>query len=288
MKTRGTDQDSCQGLTASTQPDSSGWIFRAEGDVERIEAYFSGIAFEPHTHDTYAIGWTLDGVQSFDYRGTARHSQPGRTVVLHPGEVHDGRAGTEKGFRYRVIYLEPALVQRALGGKALPFIEGGISSDPRLYAAAGALIADFRHGLDPLEFQDAVYDLAVALDAAAGKRRSRRKSLDYEATDRARQYIADHLDQAISLDDLERVSGRDRWKLSRDFRTLFGTSPYRYLILRRLDQARGMMLAGESLGGVAAACDFADQSHMTRHFKKAFGMTPKQWLETVQGSPLLH
>ena len=88
----------------------------------------------------------------------------------------------------------------------------------------------------------------------------------------------------MSLGDLERISGRDRWKLSRDFRTLFGTSPYRYLIMRRLDQARKRILDGESLAGVAADCDFADQSHMTRHFKKAYGMTPKRWLSSLRGS----
>lgn len=266
-----------QGLLASSDP--QGWIFRAAGAAERIEAFFSGVAFAPHCHDTYAIGWTLAGVQSFDYRGAARHSQPGRTVVLHPDEIHDGRAGTESGFRYRVIYLEPSVIQDALGWKSLPFIEGGISSDPRLYAATGRLIANYEEALEPMELQDAIYDLAVALDDAAGKVRSRRKSFDYQAAERARQYIADNLDQKISLDDLAQICGRDRFKLTRDFRALFGTSPYRYLIMRRLEQARDRMLRGEGLADTAAACDFADQSHMTRHFKKAFGLTPKRYLE---------
>lgn len=47
------------------------WVRLAQqpGKIERIEAYFSGHGYEPHRHDTYAIGRTLSGVQSFHYRG---------------------------------------------------------------------------------------------------------------------------------------------------------------------------------------------------------------------------
>lgn len=260
---------------------SNNWVIRAPGEAERIEAFFSDIAFTTHRHDTYAIGFTLGGVQSFDYRGAARHSQPGCTLVLHPDEQHDGRAGSEIGFRYRAAYVEPAMIQSALGGKPLPFIGGGISTDSRLCKATKRLLADLDHPLELLEYQDAVYDLAIALDMAAGQKQQTAINADYRATSRVQQYIADNLHQNITLDELEAVSGHDRWKLSRDFRTLYGTSPYRYLIMRRLDQARTLLLGGESMSTAAIACDFADQSHMIRHFKKTYGMTPKRWLSTL-------
>jgi DNA-binding NarL/FixJ family response regulator len=37
--------------------------------IERFEAFFSGVSFDPHRHDTYAIGRTLAGVHCFNYRG---------------------------------------------------------------------------------------------------------------------------------------------------------------------------------------------------------------------------
>jgi AraC-like DNA-binding protein len=103
------------------------------------------------------------------------------------------------------------------------------------------------------------------------------KPLDYCAAERAREFLIDHWDRHVSLVCLEQASGRDRWKLSRDFRALFGTSPYRYLLMRRLERARGMLAAGHAPADVAAACRFADQSHFTRHFRNAFGVTPGKW-----------
>ena len=248
-----------------------------------MEAFFSGAAYAPHRHDTYSLGITLGGVQSFSYRGSYHNSEVGRCFVLHPDELHDGQAGTEVGFRYRVAYIDPIDIQNVLGGKALPFIEGGISSDPRLLRAISALLSGFEHELDELEYQDGIYDLAMALQQVAGSdKQDNGNRHDYESAEMARDFIVSHLDQAISLDTLEQTTGRDRWKLSRDFRALFGTSPYRYLIMRRLDQVRGMMLNGSPAASAAFEAHFSDQSHMNRHFKKTYGLTPKQWLRTVR------
>ena len=61
----------------------------SSGGIERIEARFSGQGFAPHRHDTYAIGITLSGVQTFAYRG----GQPERAFDRRgrPGAVSPQR-----------------------------------------------------------------------------------------------------------------------------------------------------------------------------------------------------
>jgi AraC-like DNA-binding protein len=260
------------------------WVRRAEptAGVERIEAWFHGKAYAMHRHDTYAIGRTLAGVQSFSYRRSQRNSLPGNTMVLHPDEVHDGQAGTDEGFQYRMIYVEPAFFQDVLGGRALPFLEGGVTSDPRLAAATATLLQHVGHTLEPLEQSDALAELAHALAAVAGMPARRLKG-DFLAARRARDYLRANCARVVTLDELEVATGRDRWSLSHDFRMFYGTSPYRYLTMRRLDAARRLLLSGLSLAHAAAATGFADQSHMTRHFAKTFGLTPGRWLQVAGG-----
>ncbi len=255
------------------------WVLHGESPsrIERIEAYFSGHGYTPHRHDTYAIGRTLAGVQSFQYQKVLRHSLPGGTLVLHPDELHDGMAGTEAGFRYRMVYVEPVLIQQVLGGRPLPFIKGALSADTRLYQACEVFMQAMDCPLEVLQEQDALFDLAQALQAVAGKPRTRR-CFDYRAAERARDYIDSRQGAGVTLDGLERVSGRERWSLSRDFRVLYGTSPYRYVILRRLDLCRRLLRSGFALVDAALAAGFFDQSHMTRHFIACHGVPPARWL----------
>ncbi|WP_310312495.1 AraC family transcriptional regulator [Paraburkholderia terricola] len=260
------------------------WVHRAEPmeGIERIEAFFEGKAYALHRHDTYAIGRTLAGVQTFNYRRGMRHSLPGHTMVLHPDEPHDGQAGTGESFHYRMVYIEPALFQDVLGGRALPFIEGGVTTDVRLSMATETLLQQPSHRIEPLERHDALAELALALAAVSGTP-SPRAGGDFASARLARDYLHAHSQRVVTLEEIETATGRDRWSLSRDFRTFYGTSPYRYLTMRRLDAARAMMLRGVTLTDVAAAVGFADQSHMTRHFTKTYGMPPARWLQIAKG-----
>lgn len=262
---------------------SSDWVKHSKPlhNMERIEAYFSGHGYTPHRHDTYAIGETLSGVQSFQYRRAQRHSLPGTVLVLHPDELHDGHAGTEAGFRYRMAYIEPALIQQVLGGKPLPFIEGGLTHDPRLFRATRQLLRTLDQAMEPLEEDDVIYELAQALDQASG-RRINRKSLDFVAAERARAFIHASLDRVITLEELSLASERDRWSLSRDFRALYGTSPYRYMTQRRLERVKVMLISGQPLANAALAAGFFDQSHMTRQFIQAYGVSPGRWLKWLR------
>jgi AraC-like DNA-binding protein/quercetin dioxygenase-like cupin family protein len=257
------------------------WVVRAPGTLDRFDVLLHGAAFAPHRHDTYAICITLAGVQSFTYRGARRYSLPGQMVVLHPDEVHDGGAGGDGAFRYRVLYLEPAVLQLMLGGRPLPFVDGGVTADPRLKRALWPLLADPTRPLAELERDDALAKLALTLCAIADAD-ARPASFDYGAAQLARAYMDAHLDCDVTLANLEAAAGRDRWRLSRDFRAVFGTSPYRYLLLRRLDSARALLVSGHTIADAALACGFADQSHFTRRHKQAFGMTPNVWLSAMR------
>jgi AraC-like DNA-binding protein len=84
--------------------------------------------------------------------------------------------------------------------------------------------------------------------------------------------------------ELEAITGLTRYDLARQFRLMFGTSPYRYLLMRRLELARQQIHAGRPLADVAGETGFADQAHFTRAFKAAFGLTPARY-RTLRARP---
>jgi AraC-like DNA-binding protein len=245
----------------------------------------SSCAFEPHRHDTYAIGITTAGVQSFRYRGARRICLPGQLHVLHPDETHDGAAATDDGFGYRILYIAPELVREALGGGALPFVADPVQPVGPATRRLAALLVDVGEPIGELaraEIAAAVADGLLALSGRAGERPG---AIDLGAVGRVRDHLAAHARDQTPAATLEAIAGTDRFTLARHFRRAFGTSPDRYRTLRRLALARTAIERGEPLARAAADAGFADQSHMTRQFKRAYGLTPARWLALTGASP---
>ena len=272
-----------EGLERSCRQGGGSWIAsrRPVDGVELFSAWFTGAPYARHRHDTYAVGVTDGGIQVFDYRGSVHASRVGQVVVLYPDELHDGRAGTAEGFGYRIVYVEPTRLAEALQGLRggpgpLPFVSEAVSANPAL---ARAVEDAFRGPLDSLSADSIVVDLAEALLGAerGGARPAAVRRVDVAAVERARQLLDAERARTVHSSELESITGLTRYELARQFRTMLGTSPHRYLLMRRLALARDLIHAARALVDVACEAGFADQAHFTRVFRSAFGLTPARY-----------
>jgi len=275
-------QETLRGAVGSGLERSCDWIRAGAGapGLERAEAYFSEQAFELHRHDTYAVGITCSGVQAFRYRGARRIALPGQVHVLHPDELHDGGPDTPEGFRYRIVYVEPELIRRALDGAPLPFVADPVRDPALATAEIARLLADIDEPISELASAEIAASIADALQAMAGPPGSS-EPIALRNVELVREHLAAHANEQTPAAELERLAGLDRFSIARHFRRAFGTSPDRYRTMRRLDLARAAIARGAPLVRAAAEAGFSDQSHLTRQFKKAFGITPGMWADAV-------
>ncbi|WP_299399445.1 AraC family transcriptional regulator [Pelagibius sp.] len=239
------------------------------------------MAYARHRHDTYMVCRTLLGVQAFSYRGVEERSLGGKIVVLHPDEAHDGRAGTEAGFAYRGAYLNPveiAEAAEALTGRPgpLPFVRQAVTQSSPL---AAALREAFQEHTAPLALDGLMLSFAAGLMALDGRPADRLqpRRLDHSALKRARELLDAEFPRTIRSDELERATGLSRFVLARQFRAFTGTSPHRYQVMRRLAFARRRLHDGVPAAAAAAEAGFADQAHLVRWFKSAYGLTPARF-----------
>ena len=249
--------------------------------IERAEFHLYSYAYEPHRHDTYAIGITTAGVQTFRYRGSRRVCLPGQLHVLHPDETHDGAAGNDRGFSYRMLYIAPELVRDALAGRALPFVVDPVKNVSPALRPIVLLLADIDEPINDLSHAEVAVAVADCLLLLSGCAEDQRPSIDTTAVESVREYLAAHASEQTPASLLEGVAGTDRFTIARHFRWAFGTSPDRYRTLRRLALARAAIEKGLPLARAAADAGFADQSHMSRQFKKTYGLTPGHWARAV-------
>lgn len=251
---------------------------QAAGGVQRMSAWFAGAAFAKHRHDTYAIGLTDSGIQSFGYRGSVHSSTPGDVVVLHPDEPHDGYAGTEEGFGYRILYIDPARISeasRVISGRSrpLPFVRRPVLKSAKF---ARTLEAAFACQLEPLAVDAIILRVAESLieegaECAAAVR------IDLAAVERARKFLDGANNRVVHSTELKVATGLSRFQLARQFRSRFGTSPYRYSVMRRLEFARERLGENHATVNLALEAGFSDQAHFTRLFRAAFGLTPTRY-----------
>jgi AraC family transcriptional regulator len=100
---------------------------------------------------------------------------------------------------------------------------------------------------------------------------------------RAKEILSEHLDGSIPLQEVARECHLSMSHFSRQFRRTTGLPPHKWLLTRRIEVAKEKLDDRRlSLSDVAAACGFADQSHLTRVFTRMVGATPGAWRRALE------
>ncbi|MBD2466005.1 helix-turn-helix transcriptional regulator [Oscillatoria sp. FACHB-1407] len=88
-------------------------------------------------------------------------------------------------------------------------------------------------------------------------------------------YIYTHLGQEVTLSQLANLTGMSQYYFCRLFKQSTGLSPHQYLIQKRVEQAKQLLIERKSpIADIALQCGFTNQSHLNRHFKRIVGVTP--------------
>ena len=109
-------------------------------------------------------------------------------------------------------------------------------------------------------------------------------ALDSASLSRVTDYIEASLAEPFQLVDLADAVGLSIWQLSRAFKAATGQSPHQYILDRRCQRVREMLVSSDvPLAQVAYDCGFASQSHMTSVFRARLGITPGRYRRALRG-----
>lgn len=251
-------------------------------------------AYPRHSHDVYGVGLIDAGAQrSASGRGPVE-ARAGQLISVSPGEVHDGVASDPSlGRRWRMLYLEPQLLGALLRDLQPEATRIELLTPPVFDAqpvrmalqqvwdllAPSALAAAEQH----LAQEAALLILTRALLPLAGRCPANEDSAQPELV-RVRERLHDELQRPPTLEALARDSGLSRFQLLRAFTRQYGLPPHAYLLQQRLALARRAIEAGQGLADAAQLAGFADQAHLSRLFKRQWGISPGQF-RAARGQP---
>lgn len=262
-------------LNVVVRPEVKAWRPAVGGIAEAFHAHFTDHAYPMHVHDTWTLLIIDEGVVRYDL-DRHEHGALESTVTLLPPQVpHDGQSATSRGFRKRVLYLDATLLDETLIGRA---VDGPAIIDPVLRQRIHRL-----HDVLRLQGGELEAESRVELIAERLRRHLRRQPeaieprRDRRLAHRMRELLDERIASGVSLREAAAMLHAHPAHLVRTFSREFGIAPHQYLVTRRIDRARRLLLAGEPPHAVAAATGFHDQSHLTRHFKRVVGTTPARY-----------
>jgi AraC-like DNA-binding protein len=281
-------------MTAVLREQTHLWQSTALGDVEMLHARYLQQRFAPHVHEGYVFTVIEAGAQRFWHRGGEHLAPVGSMVLINPDELHTGATAHEAGWRYRGCYPEPARVtgvldELELGRHGMPYFKDSVIHDPILARAFSQLNQRCEAGASALEQQTAWRQAVLALVQRHGQRlEPATPGNEPLAVARARELLESRLAEPPSLEDLAAAVNLSPFHFARVFRQATGLAPHAWLKQRRLARARELLRSGLPALAVAVTLGFADQSHLSRQFKQAYGVTPGAYRQACLLSTAVH
>ena len=261
------------------------WRHAGVPGVDLLRARYVTHRYTRHAHETFTFALIEAGIEEFSYGGSLLRAGAGGVALLNPDMVHTGQAGTPDGWAYRVLYPDPGLVGEVATGLGWRL---GTPSFPEtvVYDARSARLLRAAH--IAAEHGDRLASSSLLRAALAGLLRAHARPGDRARTARGpyrspaavrtvRDVLAGRLADPPSLDDLARELGMSPFALVRSFRAETGLPPHAYVNHLRVRLARRLLDGGVAPADVAARAGFADQAHLTRHFKRVVGVPPRSY-----------
>lgn len=270
---------------SNQRDDARLWQVEIFGGLEVLRAQLTTFTFSPHAHEEFMLAVSENGYASPRFWGGVQRIGPGDVFVLSPGEVHSGGPAENSIWRYRAFYPPASLMRRAaqeLTGRdrGVPHFTRAVFNDPHVvHFLRRAHIALEQPG-SALARESRLLEALANLIArhAVGRLAARPIGNEHRAVKLAKDYLDSLPTENVPLKTLARQVDLSPFHLSRVFRRETGLSPHTYQILVRLRLAKTLLAEGAPISQAAVDAGFYDQAHLTRHFKRVFGVTPGRYL----------
>lgn len=263
------------------------WQDRRTRGLSLMHADFRTQEYAPHRHEALVVAATELGGSLVRSRGIVEQASASVLFVFNPAEPHSGRMGASRQWRYRALYLEQEALEAValgLGIEALPYFTRNLLADRDLMSGFLALHRALEAGHDGFcerELMIATFG-ALFRRYGSGGGRIALAPPDQARLGTAAEIIHARLNRPLSLTLLAARLGLTEYQLIGLFKRTTGMTPHAYITQVRLDRARSCLAGGLPIADAALAAGFYDQSALTRHFKRCYGLTPLQFARAIR------
>ena len=236
-----------------------------------------------HWHEEFFVSAITGGAGVFQFRGTNYVAGPGSVAVIAPGEVH-AHHDYEGGRSFRCIHMPWPFVadfasEITQGDTRLSIFQSRIITDEKFLRSFLRFHKLFERPSTRLQRDGVWVGFFARLLQQIGDSNFRMARVSRESVSvrRAQEFLGDHYNRQVSLSDLAAQANLTPYHFHRVFCRETGMPPHAYQIHLRVMRAKALLRKSLPIAHVASLTGFADQSHLTRHFRRFMGVTPAQY-----------
>ena len=250
---------------------------------------------EAHYHDFYEIFFFIEGDVDYWIDGSLYHLKPGDILLINPTELHRPVPLTDTDKYERIVlWINKSYLSQIEKGA----LESCFDKDRKSYSKVLRLSTKEREALSELtkslieeyysvDFAAAPCAYGILLQlltminriSLSGGGQGDEKYSTPTLISEIVSYINAHYSEKLNLDSLAAHFFISKYYLSHEFKSAVGTSVYRYITLKRLNEARSLLRKGISASEVSAACGFGDYTSFFRAYKAEYGVCPAKPVE---------
>ena len=232
--------------------------------------------FRRHTHRSVLAGLVTQGRRIIDSPQGRLDLQRGDGFIIPSGLVH--WCAMPESHSYRVASVAPAR-WHALVTMPVPTLLRKIAPASPAYSALRRLLACMRWNHELLAVDECLLALMLALcdtrSSHAGDPHGMKDDDAAERVETVRAWLEQHCSEPVQLQTLAALAGCSAGRITRQFTAMVGLPPYEYVVQLRLRRAaKALREETRSIAEIALDLGFADQSHLQRFFRRAYGVTP--------------
>jgi AraC family transcriptional regulator len=242
-----------------------------------------GLVLPPHFHEHANIAFTIEGFFTETVGRKPYDVNPSSVIFRPAGEKHSNRYG-KTAARCLIIEVGPQRLAEIRQATRIldraSYIEGGLIS-----SLAFRILRQFRtlDAVGPL----AIEALTLEMLVQATRLDDMRDRNPPRWLQQAREIIHEQFLESPSLSSIAELVGVHAAHLAKMFRRQYGCTVGGYVRMLRLDcSAKLLAQSDKTLGTIALAAGFYDQSHFTHLFKLRFGMTPGEFRADLRRKPV--
>jgi len=236
-----------------------------------------------HWHNELHLCLIEAGGGELHYRRAIHHTPSGSLFIVQPAEVHANRTSDETGCTYRNLYVDPDLLLQTAKEldqrRSLPLFPQAVLFDHSIVRLYREVHQTLEVSACHLEQESLLLRLLVYLISNYSEKRPflQRAGRERQAVRCVRDYLTDNYADNVSLARLAQIANLSPFHLTRVFCLELGLPPHAYQTQVRVIKAKELLHRGWEISSVALATGFADQSHLTRHFKRLIGVPPGEY-----------